>query len=108
MLWYKYRNVREVYEGRFTDFTCKTKDSLNAKITCTMKNLFGAIPEKYKIKHHIRLTEAICEFASARKPDLSMVDGLIGMDGKDRLMDFQNLQIAYCWNRYGSDRLFLC
>lgn len=60
----------------------KLKTHSLQKITCTMKNLFGAVPEKYKIKYHPRLTDAICEFSSVRKPDLSIVDGLIGMDGK--------------------------
>lgn len=60
----------------------KLKTHSLQQITCTLKNLFGALPEKYKIKYHSRLTQAICEFASARKPHLSIVDGLVGMDGK--------------------------
>jgi uncharacterized protein (DUF362 family) len=60
----------------------KLKTHSLQKITCTMKNLFGSLPEKYKIKYHPRLTEAICEFASARPPDISVIDGIVGMDGK--------------------------
>ena len=60
----------------------KLKTHSLQKITCTMKNLFGAIPEKYKIKYHPYLTDAICEFSSVKKPNLSIIDGLIGMDGK--------------------------
>jgi len=60
----------------------KLKTHSLQQITCTMKNLFGALPEKYKVKYHPRLTQAICEFASARKPHLSIIDGLVGMDGK--------------------------
>lgn len=60
----------------------KLKTHSMQKITCTMKNLFGAISEKYKVKYHPCLTDAICQFSSLRKPDLSVVDGLVGMDGK--------------------------
>jgi len=66
----------------------KLKTHSLQKMTCTMKNLFGALPEKYKIRYHHRLTDAICEFASARRPDLSVVDGLIGMDGKGPINGF--------------------
>jgi len=60
----------------------KLKTHSLQKITCTMKNLFGALPEKYKIKYHHHLAEAICAFASARTPNISIIDGLIGMEGK--------------------------
>ena len=69
----------------------KLKTHSLQKITCTMKNLFGAVSEKYKIKYHPRLTDAICEFASVRKPDLSIVDGLIAMDGKGPVNGFPRI-----------------
>ena len=69
----------------------KLKTHSLQRITCNMKNLFGAIPEKYKIKYHHRLTDAICEFSSARLPDISMVDGLVGMDGKGPVNGFPRI-----------------
>jgi uncharacterized protein (DUF362 family) len=60
----------------------KLKTHSLQKITCSMKNLFGALPEKYKIRYHFRLAQAICEIASARYPDISLIDGLIAMEGK--------------------------
>jgi uncharacterized protein (DUF362 family) len=69
----------------------KLKTHSLQKITCNMKNLFGACPEKFKIKYHSRLSEAICEFSSTRLPDISMVDGLIAMDGKGPVNGFPRL-----------------
>lgn len=59
----------------------KLKTHISQKITCIMKNQFGALPEKYKIIHHPRLAEAICDATAARMPDLCFIDGLIGMEG---------------------------
>ena len=69
----------------------KLKTHSLQKMTCTMKNLFGALPEKYKIRYHPSLTDSICEFASVRRPDLSVVDGLIGMDGKGPVNGFPKI-----------------
>jgi uncharacterized protein (DUF362 family) len=69
----------------------KLKTHSLQKVTLNMKNLFGASPEKFKIKHHPRLTEAICEYSSARTPDISFVDGLIGMDGKGPVNGFPKI-----------------
>lgn len=60
----------------------KLKTHTLQKITCNMKNLFGATAEKFKIKFHENLTEAICCMTSCRMPDLCIVDGLIAMEGK--------------------------
>jgi uncharacterized protein (DUF362 family) len=60
----------------------KLKTHSLQKMTCSMKNLFGALPEKYKIRYHNRLAKAICEIASARNPDISIIDGLVAMEGK--------------------------
>lgn len=60
----------------------KLKTHSLQQITCTMKNLFGALPEKYKVKYHADLTRSICAIASTRRPSLSLVDGLVGMSGK--------------------------
>jgi len=59
----------------------KLKTHTQQKITCIMKNQFGAIPYKYKIIYHAKLAQAIYDATSARIPDLSIVDGLIAMEG---------------------------
>lgn len=59
----------------------KLKTHLDQRISCTMKNLFGALPEKIKIVHHPYLTEAICDLTKVRVPDLCLIDGLIAHEG---------------------------
>jgi uncharacterized protein (DUF362 family) len=59
----------------------KLKTHTQQKITCVMKNQFGAIPDKYKIVYHPRLAEAIYDATAARMPDLCVVDGLVAMEG---------------------------
>lgn len=59
----------------------KLKTHSQQKITCIMKNQFGSIPFKYKVIYHPKLAEAICDATSARLPNLSVVDGLIAMEG---------------------------
>jgi uncharacterized protein (DUF362 family) len=59
----------------------KLKTHTQQKITCIMKNQFGAIPYKYKVIYHKNLTQAIYDATLARIPDLSIVDGLISMEG---------------------------
>jgi uncharacterized protein (DUF362 family) len=59
----------------------KLKTHTQQKITCVMKNQFGAIPYKYKIIYHPVLANAIYDATLARIPDLSIIDGLIAMEG---------------------------
>jgi uncharacterized protein (DUF362 family) len=59
----------------------KLKTHTSQKITCVMKNQFGAISEKYKVIYHPELTQTICDATLSRKPDLCVVDGLISMEG---------------------------
>jgi len=69
----------------------KLKTHSLQKISCNMKNLFGASPEKFKVRYHAVLTDAICEFTSVRLPDISMVDGLVAMDGKGPVNGFPRI-----------------
>ena len=59
----------------------KLKTHVQQKITCSMKNQFGSISEKYKVMYHPKLAEAICDATAARMPDLCIIDGLIAMEG---------------------------
>jgi uncharacterized protein (DUF362 family)/Pyruvate/2-oxoacid:ferredoxin oxidoreductase delta subunit len=56
-------------------------------MTCGVKNMFGVIPGVKKAEYHLRLksTENFCNFlvdlASTIKPVLTIVDGIISMEG---------------------------
>lgn len=50
-------------------------------MSCTMKNQFGALPEKLKVVYHPHLAEVICDLVKVRPPDLGLVDGLIAQEG---------------------------
>lgn len=58
----------------------KLKTHTEQFITCAMKNIFGAIPEKIKFAYHPRLDEAICDANSPRLPDFGFIEGLIAME----------------------------
>lgn len=58
----------------------KTHDSCG--ISATLKNMFGCNPEPYKLRYHAHLNHNIVDFATAYQPSLSIIDGIIGMEGK--------------------------
>jgi uncharacterized protein (DUF362 family) len=60
----------------------KMKTSDSCGISATLKNMFGCNPEPYKFKYHRQLHHNIVDFAAAYPPSLSIVDGIIGMEGK--------------------------
>jgi uncharacterized protein (DUF362 family) len=67
-----------------TDFLislAKLKTHTTQKISCIMKNQFGAIPYKYKIVYHPILAKAIYDATSVRIPNLCIIDGLVSMEG---------------------------
>lgn len=72
---------KKFMEADYLISLAKLKTHIAQKMTCIMKNQFGALPEKYKIIHHQRLAEAICDATSARMPNLCFIDGLISMEG---------------------------
>jgi uncharacterized protein (DUF362 family) len=58
----------------------KTHDSCG--ISATLKNIFGCNPYSYKMKYHDQLDQNIVDFVTAYPPSLSIIDGIIGMEGK--------------------------
>jgi len=56
-------------------------------LTCAVKNMYGAIPGARKTDYHRRypkpseFSERIVEIYKLAKPDLTIVDGIIGMEG---------------------------
>jgi uncharacterized protein (DUF362 family) len=59
----------------------KLKTHLLTKITCCLKNQFGCIPYRRKVKFHRVLDDAIVDATLAMKPSFCIVDGILGMGG---------------------------
>lgn len=59
----------------------KMKTHALTTISCSLKNQFGCIMSPQKIRFHDFLDEAIVDACIAMPPNLSMVDGIIGMGG---------------------------
>ena len=62
-----------------------------AGVTLSMKNLFGVMPGSYygwpkNVLHHAGIAESILDIAAAVKPQLAIVDGIIGMEGDGPIM----------------------
>jgi uncharacterized protein (DUF362 family) len=58
----------------------KTHDS--CWFTGALKNQYGCNPYPKKATYHKRLRDAIVDLNNAFKPDLVVVDGIVGMEGK--------------------------
>ncbi|HDY74872.1 MAG TPA: DUF362 domain-containing protein [Euryarchaeota archaeon] len=59
----------------------KLKSHSLTKITGSLKNQFGCIPLKRKVRFHGNIDEVIVDSNLAMKPDLCIVDGIISMVG---------------------------
>lgn len=60
----------------------KLKVHEDTKISCILKNQFGSLPERLKIKYHPWIKEVIHDLNKVKMPDLCLVDGLVGMERK--------------------------
>lgn len=49
-------------------------------VSLSLKNWFGIVPWR-KAVYHPRISEVICDLLRIRKPDLNIMDGIIGMEG---------------------------
>lgn len=59
----------------------KLKTHSLTTITCSLKNQFGCLPKRRKIAYHKSLDQVIADTNRAMKPDYSIVDGIIAMEG---------------------------
>ncbi|MEM3105194.1 MAG: DUF362 domain-containing protein [Candidatus Bathyarchaeia archaeon] len=59
----------------------KLKTHADQRMSCILKNQFGLITKKHKAVFHPILSEVIYDLNSMYKPDLCIVDGIIGMEG---------------------------
>jgi uncharacterized protein (DUF362 family) len=59
----------------------KLKTHLLTDITCCLKNQYGCIPYRRKIRFHHALDDVIVDAARAMRPDFCIVDGILAMSG---------------------------
>jgi len=69
-------------EADFLISVAKLKTHTLCRLTCALKNQFGANPVKRKIRYHKNLDEVIYELNKAKIPNLCLVDAIIGMEGE--------------------------
>lgn len=61
----------------------KLKTNTATKVTLGMKNMFGLLPDKAKIKYHARgISDVVVDINTVLKPKLTVIDGFVGMEGK--------------------------
>lgn len=61
----------------------KLKTHYSTKVTLGMKNMFGLMPDKFKMKFHAKgISGVIVDINTVIKPALTVIDGFIGMEGR--------------------------
>ncbi len=61
----------------------KLKTHVNTGVTLGMKNMFGLLPDKFKAKYHgMGINKVILDINSVLRPQLTVIDGFIGMEGR--------------------------
>lgn len=61
----------------------KLKTHMSTKVTLGMKNMFGLLPDKLKMKYHAKgISKVIVDINTVIKPHLTVIDGFIAMEGK--------------------------
>ncbi len=61
----------------------KMKTHMSTKVTLGMKNLFGLLPDKLKMKYHAKgISKVIVDINTVLKPHLTVIDGFVAMEGK--------------------------
>jgi uncharacterized protein (DUF362 family) len=83
------RNFKAIKDNRVSKTILKADLFVNLPVMKThsmttvslaMKNMLGIIPGAKKM-YHPKLTEVICDAMKIRKPDLNIMDGIVGMEG---------------------------
>jgi len=61
----------------------KMKTHMATKVTLGMKNMFGLLPDKLKVKYHaLGISKVVVDINTVLKPHLTVVDGFVAMEGK--------------------------
>lgn len=75
-------NIPEIFfEDIFFISVAQLKVHLYQKMTCIYKNQFGCIPDEIKERYHQYMEETLFTLNRLIKPDLSIIDGKIGLEG---------------------------
>lgn len=84
----KYETLRKitlpeiVLKGNIVS-AAKLKTHTSTKVTLGLKNMFGLIPEKYKVKYHFKdIEKVVVDIVSIVKPALTVIDGFVAMEGR--------------------------
>jgi uncharacterized protein (DUF362 family) len=60
----------------------KLKTHSETGVTLGMKNMFGLLPDKFKMKYHLRnISKVVVDINSVLKPRLTVIDGFIALEG---------------------------
>ena len=68
-------------ESCFLISVAKAKTHKLTQITGVLKNQFGCLPQKDKTAYHRHIDETIVDINSIIRPNLCIIDGIIGMEG---------------------------
>jgi uncharacterized protein (DUF362 family) len=61
----------------------KMKTHMATKVTLGMKNMFGLLPDKLKMKYHSKgISKVIVDINTVIKPNLTVIDCFVAMEGK--------------------------
>jgi uncharacterized protein (DUF362 family) len=61
----------------------KMKTHMATKVTLGMKNMFGLLPDKMKMKYHAKgISSVIVDINTVIHPNLTVIDGFVAMEGK--------------------------
>lgn len=75
-------NVPEIFfEDVFIISVAQLKVHLYQKMSCIYKNQFGCVPDEIKERYHQYMEETLYSLNKLLKPDLSIIDGKIGLEG---------------------------
>jgi uncharacterized protein (DUF362 family) len=61
----------------------KMKTHISTKVTLGMKNMFGMLPDKFKMKYHARgISKVVVDINSVLPPTITVIDGFVAMEGR--------------------------
>jgi uncharacterized protein (DUF362 family) len=72
---------KAIEEADFMISVPKIKTHIDCLYTGALKNQFGCNPYPRKAKYHRRINDAIVDLYAVFRPDLVLVDGIVGMEG---------------------------
>ena len=83
---YKLKFSKKLFETDLIVNVPKLKYHRTPKVTCAMKNIFGAIAKPHKFSYHKDLDRTIVAANKIIRSDLILVDGLVALGNKPKIM----------------------